>query len=71
MDSKLVKNAIGRIVPTEVNGKQAVPFQGVGKYKPTGKKTAPPVATCADYPADGNKIVADIKTALIKAGISY
>jgi len=69
MDSKLVKNAIGRIVPTEVNGKQAVPFQGVGKYKPTGKKTAPPVATCADYPADGNKIVADIKTALIKAGI--
>ena len=66
---ELVKNAAGRMVPTMVNGQAQVPFQGVGQYKPTGRKTAPPVRSCADYPADGNKIVADIKTALKNAGL--
>ncbi len=69
MDKKMVKNAIGRLVPTEVNGKSAVPFQGVGKFRPKGQKTAPPIATCADYPDSGDKTVADLKTALKKAGI--
>ncbi len=69
MTDNLVKNAAGRLVPTEVNGCEAVPFQGVGKYKPKGSKTAPPIRTCADYPADGNKVVADIKTALKNAGL--
>jgi len=66
----LVKNAAGRMVPTNVNGKEGFPFQGVGKYRPTGRKAAPPIATCSDYPADGNKIVPDLKTALLKAGLS-
>ncbi|OQX82863.1 citrate lyase subunit alpha [candidate division KSB1 bacterium 4484_87] len=65
----MVKNAIGRLVPTEVNGKNAIPFQGVGKFRPTGRKTAPSIATCADYPDDGNKVVPDLKTALQKAGL--
>ncbi len=69
MADKMVKNSIGRIVPTEVNGKEAIPFQGVGKYRPTGAKTAPPIATCADFPDSGNKTVSDIKTALQKAGL--
>ncbi|MBC8185441.1 citrate lyase subunit alpha [candidate division KSB1 bacterium] len=69
MADKLIKNAIGRMVPTTVNSKEAVPFQGVGKYRPAGTKTAPPIATCADFPNDGNKTVPDIKTALKKAGI--
>ena len=69
MANKMVKNAAGRMVPTEVNGKPAVPFQGIGKFKPNGNKVAPPIATCADYPDDGNKLVADIKTALKKVGI--
>jgi citrate lyase subunit alpha/citrate CoA-transferase len=69
MTNKFVKNAVGRMVPTEINGKPAVPFMGVGKYKPTGRKYAPPIPTCADYPPDGNKVVPDLKTALIKAGI--
>jgi len=69
MDEKMVKNAIGRLVPTEVNGKNAIPFQGVGKFRPTGRKTAPSIATCADYPDDGNKVVPDLKTALQKAGL--
>ena len=69
MSTKMVKNAIGRLVPTEVNGSEAIPYQGVAKYRPTGRKAAPPVASGADFPPDGNKIVPDLKTALIKAGI--
>jgi citrate lyase subunit alpha/citrate CoA-transferase len=69
MPMELVENAAGRLVPTEINGLQAVSFQGVGKYKPSGNKATPPVRSCADYPADGNKVVADIKTALRNAGL--
>ncbi len=67
--ANLVKNAVGRMVPTEVNGKPQVPFMGVGKYKPTGRKYAPLIASCADYPADGNKIVPSLKDALVKSGL--
>lgn len=65
----IVKNAAGRMVPTIVNGKEMTAFLGVGKYRPTGRKYAPPIATCADYPADGNKLLPTLKEALIKAGI--
>ena len=66
---KLVQNAAGRIVPQVINDKEAVAFQGVGKYRPTGRKYAPPIATCADYPDDGNKIVPGLKEALVRSGI--
>ena len=66
---KLVTNAAGRIVPTILNGKLAVPYMGIGKFKPTGRKAAPLIATCADYPDDGNKVVADLKDALILSGL--
>ena len=67
--SNLVKNAVGRMVPTEVNGQKQVPFQGVGKYKPDKRKYGPKIASCADYPEDGNKQVASLKEALVKAGL--
>ena len=66
---KLVVNAAGRLVPTIINGKEAVPFMGVGKYKPTGRKYAPLIASCADYPEDGNKLIPTLKEALVKAGL--
>ncbi|TRZ73691.1 MAG: citrate lyase subunit alpha [Bacteroidetes bacterium] len=66
---KLVTNAAGRIVPTILNGKPAVPYMGIGKFKPTGRKAAPLIATCADYPDDGNKVVADLKDALVRSGL--
>ncbi|MBL7136968.1 MAG: citrate lyase subunit alpha [Candidatus Marinimicrobia bacterium] len=69
MSVKLVKNAVGRMIPTEINGKPAIPFKGVGKHRPIGRKYAPPIATCTDYPDDGNKLAPDLKTALIKAGL--
>ncbi len=66
---KMVKNAVGRMVPTVINGGQAVAYKGVGKYRPTGRTHGVPIATCADYPADGNKLVPTLKEALIKAGL--
>ena len=65
----MIKNAAGRLVPTEVNGVTQVPFQGVGKFRPTGKKPALPIRTCSDYPADGNKTVPSLKEALDKCGL--
>jgi citrate lyase subunit alpha / citrate CoA-transferase len=69
MTAKFVKNALGRLVPTEVNGKPQIPYMGIGKYKPTGRKYAPLIASSADYPADGNKLVTSLKTALKKSGL--
>jgi len=42
---------------------------GVGKYKPTGRKYGPPIPSCADYPADGNKLVGSLREALVNAGL--
>ncbi|MCD4682538.1 MAG: citrate lyase subunit alpha [Bacteroidales bacterium] len=66
---KLVKNAVGRMVPTIVNGEEHIPFKGVGKHFPTGRKYAPRIASCANYPSDGNKTVSSLKEALVKAGL--
>jgi citrate lyase subunit alpha/citrate CoA-transferase len=66
---KLVTNAVGRIVPTVINGEKHIPFKGVGKHIPDGRKFAPRIASCANYPADGNKLVPTLKDALIKAGL--
>jgi citrate lyase subunit alpha/citrate CoA-transferase len=66
---KVVENAVGRLVPTEVNGVAQHPFMGIGKYKPVGRKYAPQIASCVDYPADGNKTLPTLKDALIKSGL--
>ena len=69
MKNELIKNAAGRDVPRYINGVEQTPYMGVGKYRPAGRKAAPPIVSCADYPSDGDKRVADIKTALLKCGI--
>ena len=69
MSAEMVKNAAGRLVPSVINGEKHTPFQGVGRFKPSGNRAAPPLATCADYPPDGNKVVPGIKTALKSCGI--
>ncbi len=66
---KLVENKLGRMVPTEINGQMAVPYQGVGKYKPEGKRFAHAITSNRDYPSDGNKQVETLKEALVKAGL--
>lgn len=62
-------NAAGRNVPEIVNGQVQVPYMGVGKYRPTSGKAYPPIRTAADYPADGNKCVANLETALRQCGL--
>ena len=59
---KMVKNEIGREVPTEVNGQKTIPFKGIGMHKPAGRKVGPPIPSGADY--KGNKVLKDIDTAL-------
>ena len=66
---KLTKNAAGRLVPLEINGQKQIPFKGVNKYKPTGRKTGAPIKSCLDFPSDGNKVVGNLKEALKKAGL--
>lgn len=66
---KIITNAVGRQVPTIINGEEHIPFMGVGKYRPKGRKYGPPIASCADYPDDGNKVVANLKEALVKSGL--
>ena len=60
--TKMVKNAVGRWVPTEVNGRAQTPFKGVGKHRPEGRKAGPPIPTCADFGND--KRVPDLRAAL-------
>jgi citrate lyase subunit alpha/citrate CoA-transferase len=67
--TELVVNAVSRRVPTVVNGREQVPYQGVGAYEPQGSKRAPPIRSCRDYPADGDKRVSDLKTALEMCGL--
>jgi len=66
---KLVKNAVGRLVPTEINGEKQIPFKGVDKYKVEGVKHAPKIPSNSDFPLDGNKTVSNLKEALIKADL--
>lgn len=62
-------NAVGRWIPEEINEKPAIPFQGVGKYSPTGRKASPPIVSCANFPEDGNKVVSSLGEAFKQAGI--
>jgi citrate lyase subunit alpha/citrate CoA-transferase len=62
-------NAAGRKVPVTVNGRDQVAYRGVGRHVPDGRKHAPPVRSCAGYPASGDKRVPDLKTALRKCGL--
>ncbi|GAB6146676.1 citrate lyase subunit alpha [Desulfocicer niacini] len=68
-NSTLEKNSLGRLVPTFINNVKSEPFKGVGKYRPKGRKHGAPIATCADYPDDGNKLLPNLKEALMKAGL--
>jgi citrate lyase subunit alpha / citrate CoA-transferase len=65
----LAANAAGRVVPETVNGRRQVPYMGVGKYRPIDGKASPAVRTAADYPANGDKRVPDLESALRKCGL--
>jgi citrate lyase subunit alpha/citrate CoA-transferase len=62
-------NAAGRRVPSVVNGQPARPYAGVGAAAPEGAKHGPPVRSAAQYPANGDKRVPDLRTALQQCGL--
>jgi citrate lyase subunit alpha/citrate CoA-transferase len=64
-----VVNAAGRRVPAVVNGEPQVPYQGVGRHAPAARKYGPPIRSCADYPANGDKRVATLREALERCGL--
>lgn len=69
-----ILNSAGRVVPSLVNGRgyapfQGVPFQGIMGQAVSGRKAAPPIRSCANYPADGDKRAPDLATALRRAGL--
>jgi citrate lyase subunit alpha/citrate CoA-transferase len=53
-----------------VNGKEQVPYLGVGGYEPRGRRHEPPIRSCRDYPSNGDKRVGDLRTALERCGLS-
>jgi citrate lyase subunit alpha/citrate CoA-transferase len=65
----LVTNAVGRRVPTHVNGRDEVPYKGVNQHSSTGNKAGPPIRSCSDYPTNGDKHVPDLETALRLCGL--
>jgi citrate lyase subunit alpha / citrate CoA-transferase len=68
--SSFSKNAASRFVPTHVNGIPQMPYMGIGKYIPEGRKYAPSITSNVNFPQDGNKIKSSIVEALKEAGIS-
>ncbi|EFK96305.1 Citrate lyase alpha chain [sediment metagenome] len=65
-----VINAAGRSVPIVINGKEVIPFKGVGKHRPEGRKFGPPIPTCSDYPDNGDKTINSLEEALRKCGLA-
>ena len=59
--SRIQTNALGRPVPSEVNGRVQIPFGGVGKHEPQGAKHGPPIRSSAGYPVSGDKRVESLE----------
>jgi len=67
--SGLITNAIGRRVPSLVNGREQLSYLGVDGHRPTGRKTGAPIRSNSDYPTNGDKRVTDLETALRLCGL--
>ncbi|MEP1890777.1 MAG: hypothetical protein ABJJ14_03860, partial [Cyclobacteriaceae bacterium] len=61
VSDQFITNAVGRSVPSTVNEKTETPFKGVGQHKPNGRRFAPNIVSCADFPADGNKLLSSLE----------
>jgi citrate lyase subunit alpha / citrate CoA-transferase len=64
---RMQKNALGRLVPDEVNGRAQKPFAGHGAFHPTAHKVGAPIASCADFGTD--KRVPSLRAALERCGL--
>jgi citrate lyase subunit alpha / citrate CoA-transferase len=66
---EIVRNAAGRLVPLTANGSNQRPYDGLNADQPVGRKIGPSIRSCADYPANGDKRVPDLETALQLCGL--
>ncbi len=64
-----ITNAADREIVSEINGEPVVPYMGVGKFKPVGRKYGPPIVSCSDFPANGDKRVTNLSEALERSGL--
>src|SRR5512140_2013603 len=69
LETELITNAVGRRVPTLVNGREQMPFVGIDGTAPSGSKAGPPIRSSNDYPDGGDKRVPDLETALRLCGL--
>lgn len=65
----MIRNAVGREIPTENRGVPLVPYQGVGAVPPTGRKHGAPIKSCRDFPVSGDKRAPTLKEALARSGL--
>ena len=70
MTISFTENSAGRKVPTVVNGQEQIPYRGVGAHRPSGRLAGPPIRVSSDYPANGDKRVASLESALKLAGLA-
>src|SRR6201988_3698894 len=66
---ELAHNAAQRRVPVMVNNRPQIPYLGVGKFQPRGRKQAPLIRSSKDYPKNGAKRLPSLETALRKCGL--
>jgi citrate lyase subunit alpha/citrate CoA-transferase len=69
LETETITNALGRRIPTVVNGLEQMPFVGIDGPSPTGRKAGPLIRSSNDYPANGDKRVPDLETALRLCGL--
>jgi citrate lyase subunit alpha/citrate CoA-transferase len=55
--------------PALVTGRDGLPFPGVGRNTPRGRTAAPPIRSCAEFPAHGDKRAPSLVEALRRAGL--
>jgi len=69
MTVKMIENAVGRLIPQEINGEVVIPFKGLGVHKPNAHKYNSRISINSEYPLNGDKRIASLKESLIKAGL--
>lgn len=57
------------MVPTVVNGRPQCPYESTEGRRSEGQKHAPPIRSCSDYPANGDKRLPNLETALKQCGL--
>lgn len=67
--TEMKRNALGRMVPAVVNGLKQVPYKGVDAHITKGHKAAPPIASAANFPGNGDKRVGSLAEALEACGL--